>query len=59
MYFRLMAAIFDLRHTQTSDYIRTSLVVLPDPENMRTSRWNFVAIMFTNWDVRNFQSTSG
>jgi len=29
-----MAAIFDIRHTQTSDYIRTSLVVLPDPENM-------------------------
>jgi len=29
-----MAAIFDVRHTHTSDYIRTSLVVLPDPKNM-------------------------
>jgi len=30
-------AIFDVRHTQTSYYIRTSLVVLPDPENMGKS----------------------
>ena len=29
-----MAAIFDLRRTQTSDSIPTSLSVLPDPENM-------------------------
>jgi len=29
-----MAAIFDLRHTQTSDSIPTSLSVLPDPKNM-------------------------
>ena len=29
-----MAAIFDLRHTRTSDIIPTSLTVLPDPENM-------------------------
>jgi len=29
-----MAAIFDVRYTQTSEYIHTSLVVLPDPENM-------------------------
>jgi len=34
MYFRWMAAIFDVRNTQTSDYIYTSLVVLPDAENM-------------------------
>ena len=33
-YFRLMAAIFDFRHTQTSYSIATSLSVLPDPENM-------------------------
>jgi len=29
-----MAAIFDLRHTQTSDSIPTSLSVLPNPKNM-------------------------
>jgi len=29
-----MTAIFDVRHTQASDYIGTGLVVLPDPENM-------------------------
>ena len=29
-----MAAIFDFRHTQTSDSIPISLSVLPDPENM-------------------------
>jgi len=29
-----MAAIFDLRHIQTSDSIPTSLSVLPDPKNM-------------------------
>jgi len=29
-----MAAIFDVRQTQTTDYVRTGLVVLPDPENM-------------------------
>ena len=29
-----MAAIFDLRNTQTSESIPTSLYVLPDPENM-------------------------
>ena len=34
MYFWLMAAIFDLRHTQSSDSIPTSLSVQPDPENM-------------------------
>ena len=28
-----MAAIFDFRHTRTSDSLRTSLPVLPDPEN--------------------------
>jgi hypothetical protein len=28
------AAIFDLRHTQKSDSILTSLIVLPDPENI-------------------------
>jgi len=33
-YFRLIAAIFDLRHTQTSDSITTSLSVLPNPKNM-------------------------
>jgi len=34
MFFWWMAAIFDVRHTQTSDYICTNLVVLPDPKNM-------------------------
>ena len=34
MYFRLMAVIFDLIKTQTSDSIPTSLFVLSDPENM-------------------------
>ena len=34
VYFRLMAAIFDFRHTQTSESLATSLSVLPDPENM-------------------------
>jgi len=29
-----MAAIFDVRNTQTLDYIRTGLVLLPDLENM-------------------------
>ena len=29
-----MAAIFDFRHTQTSESITTSLSVLPDPEIM-------------------------
>ena len=29
-----MAAIFDLRHTQTSDSLLTSLFVLLDPENI-------------------------
>jgi len=34
IYFQLMAAIFDLRHTQTSDSIPTSLSVLHNPKNM-------------------------
>jgi len=34
MYFRLMAAIFDLQHAQTRDNIPSSLSVLPDPGNM-------------------------
>ena len=34
IYFRLSAAIFDSALTLTSDIIRTSPVVLPDPENM-------------------------
>ena len=29
-----MAAIFDFRHTRTSDSFLTSFSVLPDPENM-------------------------
>ena len=33
-YFWLMAAIFDFKHTQTSDSIPTSLCMLPDPKNM-------------------------
>ena len=32
-----MAAIFDLRHTQTLDSIPTGLFVLPDSENMGTA----------------------
>ena len=32
-----MVAIFDLRHTQTSDSIPICLSVLPDPENMGNS----------------------
>ena len=34
MYFRLMATMFDSRHTQTSDSILTSLPMLLDLENM-------------------------
>jgi len=34
MYIRFMAAIFALRHTQTSDIIATSISMFPDPENM-------------------------
>ena len=33
-YFQSTAAIFDFRHTQTSDSIAACLSVLPDPENM-------------------------
>ena len=32
--FRLMAAIFDVRHTETSDSFHTCFSVFPDPENM-------------------------
>jgi len=32
--FRWMVAIFDVRHTQTSVYIRTSLAFFPDSEKM-------------------------
>jgi len=60
MYFCWMANTFDVRHTQTSDSIRTSLVVLHDPENKHVySSWNFVAIMYTSWNIRNFSYTSG
>jgi len=46
MYFWWMAAIFDVRHTKTTDYICTSLVVLPDLENMGIAvAWNFVVNM--------------
>ena len=31
---RLMAAIFDFRHTQMSNSLATSLSVVPDPENV-------------------------
>ena len=34
IYFRSMTAIFDLRHTKTSESIPTSLSVFPDPGNM-------------------------
>ena len=34
VYFRLMATIFDFRHTRTSYSIPASLYVLPDPENL-------------------------
>ena len=34
MYFRLMAAIFDLPVTSTSESIHTSLTVLLDPDNV-------------------------
>ena len=34
MYFRLMAAIFDFSLIRTSGSLRSSLVVLPDVENM-------------------------
>ena len=34
IYLQLMAAIFDLQHTQTSDSILTGFSMLPDPENM-------------------------
>ena len=34
MHFRLLNAVFDFRHTRTSDSISSSLSVLPDPENM-------------------------
>ena len=34
IYFRLMAAIFDLRLTQTSESIHTNFSVLSDPKNV-------------------------
>ena len=37
MYFRLMAAIFDFQHTQTSDSIHIYLSVLPDHKNLGTA----------------------
>ena len=48
MYFRLVAAIFNFRHTLTSDSIPTCLSVLPDPENMVIAVGIFVAIMYTS-----------
>jgi len=57
----LMAAIFDLRHTQTSDYIRTCLVVLLDPENMSIVVGISLLLLYLYmcWDIRNFLSSSG
>jgi len=44
MYFRLMAEIFDLLVTLTSDSIRISRSVLLGPENVAAGRWNLVGI---------------
>ena len=49
MYFRLVAAIFDFQHTQTSDSIPTSLHVAW-LQKQEYSRWNFFAIMYMSWD---------
>jgi len=54
----VIAAIFDLRHIQTSDYIRPSLVVLPDPENICIAVGNSL-LACIRADLRNFLSTSG
>ena len=43
--YRFMAAIFNFRHTQTSESIPTSLSVLPTPIH-GYSRWNFLAIIY-------------
>jgi len=53
MYFRLMAAIFDLLFTLTSESIRISCSVLLDPEHVGGSRCNLVAIIYTSRDIRN------
>lgn len=34
IYFRLVAAIFDSKHSWTTEDIRTSLILLPDLENV-------------------------
>jgi len=40
-----MAAIFDLRDTQTTDSIPASLSVLPNPKKHGNGRWHFVVVM--------------
>ena len=58
-YFRLLAVFFDFWQTQPSDSIPTSLSVFPDPESMHeSSRWNFVANMYTSSDIRYVLCTS-
>jgi len=51
IYFRLMAAIFDTRHTQTSESIPTSLSVLLKLKKRGYGRWNFVSIMYRSLDI--------
>ena len=46
--FRLITAIFEFQHAQTSDGILTRISVLPDRGKHGYSRWNFVPIISTS-----------
>jgi len=56
--FRLMATSLIFK---TPGHRTVFPVVFPRclTQNLACSRWNFVAIMFTSWDIRNILSTSG
>jgi len=47
-----MAAIFNIRHIQTSDSIPTNLSVLLNLKKHGYNRWNFVAIMYSSLDIQ-------
>jgi len=58
IYFRLMAAIFNLQHAQTQDNIPSSLFMLLDPGNMGVAL-EFRCYVYTSWDILYVLSTSG
>ena len=60
IYFRLMVTIFDSPLMHTSGNLRSSLVVLPDPENMGIAVGiSLLSIVYTSWYTRYVISTSG